>query len=75
MKRAILAIAILVATVAGAAPALAEGPRASSSTGGWAAAPQQYPTAAERTTPPEYQWQYHYVGRHARYREEWVRVR
>ena len=30
---------------------------------------------ADSTRAPHYEWQYHYVGRHARYEGRWVLVR
>jgi hypothetical protein len=67
MKRLLIAAAIATMTAAGSlSPAWAEGPRASSSDGIHEAA---------KTGTPHYEWQYGYVGHHARYAAHWVLVR
>jgi hypothetical protein len=63
---------LAAATVLGmalAAPAWADGPRPSSSNTIFPDG-QLQPSAA-----PHYQWQYHYVGRHARLEGYWAVVR
>ena len=66
MKRLLIATAVATFAAAGLSPALAEGPRASSS---------DYITQTTKTGAPHYEWQYGYVGRHARYQAHWMLVR
>jgi hypothetical protein len=66
MKSVLIAAAVIALTTAASlSPASAEGPRASSGN----TVPQTAATAA-----PHYEWQYGYVGRHARYQGHWVLV-
>jgi hypothetical protein len=64
------AAAIALASIITAAPALADGPRASSSN-----------TVSRMLRPqpaawaPHYEWQYHYVGHNARYAGYWALVK
>jgi hypothetical protein len=56
-----------------AAPAWADGPRPSSSN---TISPDGQPlSSAQPAAAPHYQWQYHYVGRHARLEGYWALVR
>ena len=67
MKNLLIAAAIATVTAAaGLSPSWAAGPRASSSDAIHEAA---------KTGTPHYEWQYGYVGRHARYQAHWVLVR
>ena len=65
MKSLLIAAAIATVTAAGLSPALAEGPRASSS---------NFIAPTATTGTPHYEWQYGYVGHHARYEGHWVLV-
>jgi hypothetical protein len=66
MKSLLIAAAIATMTAAaGLSPALAEGPRASSS---------DFIPQTATTGTPHYEWQYGYVGHHARYEGHWVLV-
>lgn len=72
--RALLRGAATLAVVAAVSlsPAMAQGPRPSSSSQeGFLSLPVD-PSAAN--TIPHYEWQYHYAGRHARWRGYWVPV-
>ena len=67
MKSLLTAAAIVALTTAASlSPALAEGPRASSG---------NVIHETVKTGTPHYEWQYGYVGRHARYQGHWVLVR
>jgi hypothetical protein len=67
MKRLLLSTALVaLTTAASVAPALAEGPKWSGSN----SIPSAAPVGA-----PHYEWQYGYVGHHARYEAHWVLVR
>ena len=67
MKSLLIAAAVATMTAAAAlSPALAEGPRASSS---------DAIHEATKTGTPHYEWQYGYVGHHMRYAAHWVLVR
>jgi hypothetical protein len=66
MKSLLIAAVVATMTAAGLSPALADGPRASSSNAIHEAA---------KTGTPHYEWQYGYVGRHPRYQAHWVLVR
>jgi hypothetical protein len=71
MKITMFAAAAALAVTLRAAPALADGPRASSSnTIPQSDAQQPY----GRSASPHYEWQYHYVGHHPRYEGHWVLV-
>jgi hypothetical protein len=74
MKTMLVAAAAAGLAVALASPfALAEGPRASSGT---AIVPSAEAASwTEGSAPPHYEWQYHYVGRHARFEGHWALVR
>jgi hypothetical protein len=74
MKTMLVAAAATSLALALASPfAMAEGPRASSSTAVAQSAEPQSPT--EEAVPSHYEWQYHYVGRHARLEGYWALVR
>jgi len=66
------AAAMSLALVLGTPAALADGPRPSS---GNTIAQTGEPRSATDRLPPHYEWQYHYVGRHARLEGYWVLVR
>jgi hypothetical protein len=66
MKRLLLTTAaIAFAAAANLAPAMAEGPK-------WSGHNTIVADAPARA--PHYEWQYGYVGHHARYEAHWVRV-
>jgi hypothetical protein len=69
MKSLILAGALVFAA-ANLTPAFALGPRASDGS-----FPPQANTPYRTMTVPHYEWQYGYVGHHARYMAHWVLVR
>ena len=66
------AAAMSLALALGRSAALAEGPRSSS---GNTIAQIHEPQSATDQLLPRYEWQYHYVGRHARLEGYWVLVR
>jgi hypothetical protein len=68
-----VAAATSLALVAVSPFALAEGPRPSS--GNAIARSAGGEPAIEQSAPPHYEWQYHYVGRHARLQGYWALVR
>ena len=73
MKTLLRAAAALLGVALASPLALAEGLRASSSNIVWQHLEPQ--TATEPSAPPHYEWQYHYVGRHARFEGYWALVR
>lgn len=66
------AVAASLAVVLGSPAALAEGPKPSSAA--TVAQTRDSRFATDRTMP-HYEWQYHYVGRHARLEGYWALVR
>jgi hypothetical protein len=71
--KTILAAAAGLALAFASSFALADGPRASNSTAISGAAEAMPLT--DGSAAPHYEWQYHYVGRHARFEGHWVLVR
>ena len=72
MKIKLPAAAIAMLAVAQSASALADGPRASSYN--TITQPAEKQITAGQSAAPHYEWQYHYVGHHARYEGHWVLV-
>ena len=70
IKLAAAALATLAVSLP-SAPALADGPRASSSNA--IVQPVEKQTS-HAPAAPHYEWQYHYVGRHPRFEGHWVLV-
>jgi hypothetical protein len=68
----VAAAAMTLAVAANAAPAFADGPRASSSNSVTRVAAAQ---SGNRAVGSHYEWQYHYVGHHARLEGYWALVR
>jgi hypothetical protein len=66
------AAAASLALMLGAPMALAEGAKPSSTN---TIAQTRDPRSATDQMSPRYEWQYHYVGRHARLEGYWVQVR
>ena len=73
MKTILVAAAAMVGLALASPFALAEGLRASSSN--TISQSLEPPLATEPSAPPHYEWQHHYVGRHARLEGYWALVR